>query len=143
MILIDTNVISEMMKSVPDSLVINWIDQQDISQLFISTITIAEISYGLHALPQSKRRDTLEKAFKKVLVEAFANRVLTFDEAAAHFYGEIMGHRKEIGHILNVPDGQIAAIARTHGACLATRNVRDFKNCGLQLINPFLAENLI
>lgn len=137
MILIDTNVISEMMKPVPDKIVLEWIDCQEATELFISTITIAEISYGLTALPDGKRRESLERAFANAILESFTGRILPFDELAAYQYGKIMGHRKQLGKVLSVLDGQIAAIATVHHAKVATRNVRDFVHCGLQLINPF------
>lgn len=137
MILVDTNVISEMMKSHPDPAVVRWFDQQQVMQLFITSITIAEISYGINILPQGARRIALEKAFVSAISEAFTNRILIFDEFAAHLYGKIMAHRKMLGQPLGIPDGQIAAIARVHGALLVTRNVRDFTNCELQLFNPF------
>lgn len=137
MILIDTNIISELMKPAPDTNVIQWIDRQDIAKLFVSTITIAEISYGLNVLPEGNRRLNLEHAFNKAILEAFDNRILAFDESAAHNYGKIMSYRKKLGQPLGIPDGQIAAIASTQKAALATRNVRDFINCGLKLINPF------
>src|SRR5438132_650624 len=137
MILIDTNIISEMMKPVPDAIVMEWIDRQEIIQLFVSTITIAEISYGLNVLPEGNRRRDLEHAFNKAILEAFENRILVFDESAAYNYGKIMSYRKKLGQPMGVPDGQIAAIATVHNATVATRNVRDFTNCGLQLINPF------
>lgn len=137
MILIDTNVISEMMKPYPDKVVLQWIDQQDATELYISAITLAEISYGLNVLPDGKRRENLEAAFTKAIVEAFTGRILVFDELAAYQYGKIMGHRRKLGKALGVPDGQIAAIASAQNAKVATRNVRDFIHCGLQLINPF------
>lgn len=137
MILLDTNIISEMMKPIPNTFVKEWINRQEITQLFVSTFTIAEISYGLNALPEGHRRQDLEQAFNKAIQEAFENRILTFNESAAHHYGKIMSDRKKLGQPLGVPDGQIAAIAIAHQAAVATRNIRDFFNCGLQLINPF------
>lgn len=137
MILIDTNVVSEMMKPSPNKIVLDWIDNQEVDELFISTITLAEISYGLNVLPDGQRRDYLERSFVKAILEAFTGRILAFDDLAAYQYGKIMGHRKNLGKPLGVPDGQIAAIASVHNAIVATRNVRDFVDCGLQLINPF------
>lgn len=137
MMLIDTNIISEMMKPIPDVNVMKWLDQQEILQLFVSTITLAEISYGINILPEGGRRSKLEIAFEKAIFEAFTNRILTFDESAAHLYGQIMGHRKTLGQPMGVPDGQIAAIARAHDMSIVTRNIRDFSDCGLQVINPF------
>src|SRR5690242_7348867 len=120
MIVLDTNVISEMMKSAPSSAVITWIDKQEATQLFTTTITIAEIAYGIRALSESRRRRSLENAFNAVIDEGFAQRVLTFDETAAHNYGKIMSHRKEIGRPMSILDGQIAAIALTHKKTIAT-----------------------
>ncbi|HLF66560.1 MAG TPA: type II toxin-antitoxin system VapC family toxin [Gammaproteobacteria bacterium] len=137
MILLDTNIISEMMKSNPAPEVITWLNAQQKGKLFISTITIAEITYGLQILPEGKRRNTLLNAFQKMITELFKYRMLTFDEHAAYLYGELMGLRKTLGKPLSVPDGQIAAIASLHNATLATRNIRDFKDCNLKLINPF------
>ncbi|MDQ2995042.1 MAG: type II toxin-antitoxin system VapC family toxin [Pseudomonadota bacterium] len=138
MILIDTNIISEMMKPAPDAKVITWIDQQDIMHLYISTITIAELAYGINALPAGNRRNYLEKAFNSVVREAFEYRIFTFDEVAAHQYGIIMSQRKNIGKPMSMADGQIAAIAQAHNCTIATRNTNDFANSNLDLVNPFL-----
>lgn len=137
MILLDTNVISELMKTSPSFKVIDWLDQQDTTQLFISTITIAEITYGLQALPAGSRKTSLENAFIKVIQNAFQSRIFSFDEAAAYQYGKIMIQRKESGHPMSMFDGQICAIAYTQRTAIATRNIRDFSDCGVDLINPF------
>jgi len=137
MILLDTNIISEMMKNYPSPGVIAWLDQQDVTQLFVTTITIAEISYGINALPEGNRRRILEEAFDRAINDAFKHRLLSFDETAAHVYGKIMSKRKALGKPLNILDGQIASITLAHKASLATRNVSDFIDCGLNLINPF------
>lgn len=137
MMLVDTNIISEMMKPFPSTKVIAWLDQQDVTQLFISTVTLAEISYGLNILPKGDRRTLLEVAFNKAIKEAFYPRILSFDESAAYLYGKIMGYRKELGRPLSIADGQISSIARAHEFALATRNISDFIDCGIHLINPF------
>ncbi len=139
MIVLDTNVISEMMKPKPSEAVLNWIDEQKVAQLFITTITIAEISYGLHALPDGHRRKSLETSFHQAIMESFQHRIIAFEESYAFIYGEIMGHRRKIGNPLSVPDGQIGAITLSQGFSLATRNIRDFSNCNIDLINPFEA----
>jgi predicted nucleic acid-binding protein len=138
MILIDTNIISEMMKPAPEPKVITWIDQQDVMHLFISTVTIAELAYGINVLPEGNRRNFLEKAFNGVVREAFEYRIFTFDEVAAHQYGALMSKRKIIGRPMSMADGQIAAIARAHNCTVATRNINDFADSGVDLINPFL-----
>jgi hypothetical protein len=137
MILLDTNIISEMMKSSPSSKVIEWLDGEDITQIFISTVTIAEISYGIQCLPNGKRQNYLIEAFDNVIQEGFKHRILFFHENAAQQYGQLMSHRKKIGKPLSILDGQIAAIAKSEKAALATRNIRDFVDCELILINPF------
>jgi predicted nucleic acid-binding protein len=137
MIILDTNVISELMKVSPDNKVIKWIDNQEITELFITTITIAEIEYGLNILPAGNRKSTLEDAFNKSIKQAFKYRVYPFDENSAKFYGEIMGKRKTLGKPMSVLDGQIASVVRAQGAILATRNICDFSHCDIELINPF------
>jgi predicted nucleic acid-binding protein len=139
MILLDTNIISELMKALPSPRVLAWVDSQVVSQLFITSITIAEISYGLSVLPQGNRRNSLEDAFNKVIKEAFSHRTLSFDESAAHHYGKVMAQRKKQGRPLSVLDGEIAAVAISQGKILATRNTRDFIDCGLEVVNPFEA----
>lgn len=137
MILVDTNVVSEIMKVAPSANVLNWLNSQNSSDLFCSAVTIGEIEYGLRILPDGKRRLQLKERFERFVALAFAQRVLTFDEPAARIYGEVMGHRKELGRPMSVPDGQIAAIARSKGFTVATRNTSDFEDCGVELANPF------
>jgi len=137
MIIVDTNVVAELMKGSPAPSVLSWVNDQETSELFLTTITIGEIGYGLEILPQGKRRLQLEQGFDRVIVEAFTGRILTFDEEAARQYGVVMGRRKRSGRPLSVMDGQIAAIARAKGCAVATRNVRDFVECGVEIINPF------
>ena len=137
MILLDTNIISEMMRTSPSTNVIKWINHQEATQLFLTSITIAEITYGICALPTGNRREQLENAFNQATEEAFKHRILSFDEAAGHCYGKLMAKRKELGRPMSILDGQIAAIAIAKSMNLATRNLRDFFDCGLNLINPF------
>ncbi|HXW53758.1 MAG TPA: type II toxin-antitoxin system VapC family toxin [Myxococcota bacterium] len=137
MIVVDTNVVSELMKPSPSTNVLTWIDEQIGEDLFLTAITVAEIDYGLSILPDGVRRDSLRTAFEKVVEEGFAFRVLPFDENAARFYGQIMSHNKNLGRLMSLFDGQIASIAHAHKAAVATRNIKDFDECGLVLINPF------
>jgi predicted nucleic acid-binding protein len=137
MILVDTNVVSEIMRVAPSANVLNWLNSQKSSDLYCSAVTIGEIEYGLRILPDGKRRQQLKERFERFVALAFAQRVLTFDEPAARLYGEVMGHRKELGRPMSVPDGQIAAIARSKGFTVATRNTSDFESCGVELANPF------
>jgi len=138
MILIDTNVVSEVMKVAPAATVIDWLNQQTSSSLYVSTITLGEIEYGLRLLPVGKRRWQLKERFERFISLAFAPRILVYDEAAARHYGEVMGLRKEMGRPMSVPDGQMVAIARVHGLTVATRDTRDFEDCGVDVIDPFL-----
>ena len=137
MILCDTNVISELIGPQPLPNVETWIDARNIEQLFVPTVSIAEIDYGLSIMPSGRRRRELQDRFEKFLVAVFGRRVLSFDEAAARVYGPIRAHRKEMGRPMSTFDGQIAAIARVNHLALATRNTKDFEDCGLELINPF------
>lgn len=137
MIVLDTNVISELMKPRPSGTVLAWMDNQDPVALYITTVTIAEISCGIQALLKGRRRAALERSFGQAVDEGFQHRVLPLDQEAAYQYGQIMAARKAAGKPLSVCDGQIAAITLSRGFVLATRNTRDFSNCGLELINPF------
>ena len=137
MIIIDTNIVSELMKESPAGEVVSWMNDQEASELFLTTITLGEIGYGLEILPQGKRRLQLEQGFERVIAEAFTGRILAFDEEAARLYGVLMGRCKAIGRPLSILDGQIASIARARGCAVATRNVRDFVECGVDILNPF------
>jgi predicted nucleic acid-binding protein len=137
MIILDTNVVTEVMKPSPAAAVVSWLNAWDSSALFLTAITLGEIRYGLRTMPQGLRRQRLEEGFERVIAEAFTGRILAFGEEAAAHYGEVMAKRKELGRPLSVPDGQIAAIARLHGFAVATRNVRDFLACGIEIVNPF------
>ena len=139
MIVVDTNVISEIMKVAPAAAVVDWLNEQKASTLYVSAVTIGEIEYGLRVLPTGKRRLELKERFERFISLAFAQRVLAYDDTAARHYGEIMALRKELGRPMSVADGQIAAIARTNGCAVATRNIRDFEDCGIQLVDPFVA----
>jgi predicted nucleic acid-binding protein len=121
----------------PPRTVIDWLNRQETVTLYLSTITIAEIGYGLWILPKGKRRRSLEDRFERFVAEGFEQRILDFDESAARLYAEIMGRRKETGRPMSALDGQIASIARANDLAVATRNTRDFEECGLELINPF------
>ena len=137
MIILDTNVVSEFMTSPPDAAVLNWLNAQETTSLYLSTITIAEIGFGLNAMPPGKRRRLLQERFEQFVATAFDQRILSFDQDAARIYGEILGHRREIGRPMSNFDGQIAAIARSRDFGLATRNVKDFEECQILLVNPF------
>jgi predicted nucleic acid-binding protein len=139
MILLDTNIVSEVMKTRPAETVVAWLNDQSSEKLHISSITVGEIAFGLRILPDGKRRSGLRERFEKFVTLAFDQRVLAYDESAARVYGELMGERRELGLPMSAPDGQIAAIARLHHLAVATRNVPDFESCGIEVVNPFVS----
>jgi predicted nucleic acid-binding protein len=137
--LLDTNVLSAMASQNPPSAVVRWMDGRDSSTLFLSSVTIAEIALGIQALPQGRRRRSLTSRFQEVILGGFQDRVLAFDTEAAYAFGRITAQRRAIGRPIAIFDAQIAAIARIHRLRVATRNVRDFEDCGVELVNPFEA----
>jgi len=138
MIVLDTNIVSEVMSKIPSEFVLDWLNEQRTESLYLTSITIAEIGYGLKILPNGKRRKLLEEKFEQFIAKAFEQRILDFDEKAARLYSRLMKNRRKLGRPLSILDGQIAAIARSNSFIVATRNIRDFEDCGLKLINPFL-----
>lgn len=122
----------------PPASVLDWLNRQETVNLFLSTITIAEIGYGLQVLPDGRRRRNLQDRLERFISMGFEQRLLSFDEAAAYLYGELAARRRELGRPLGVLDGQIASIARAHHLAVATRNVRDFEECGVEVIDPFV-----
>ena len=137
MILLDTNVVSEIMRPHADSIVSSWLQHQDPEDLEISTI--AEVRRGIWRLPIGKRRASLGIAFDGVMLETFGGVALPFDIAAADEYGRLTAERQKAGFNTNALDLMIAAIALTHNAKLATRNTRDFDGGGIELLNPWQA----
>jgi predicted nucleic acid-binding protein len=137
MILLDTNVISELMRAEPAQVVLDWFDRHDAAHLFISVITEAELRTGIAILPAGQRRDRLQMAFEAMIEQDFQSRVMPFDSAAARAYADIAASRRASGRPIAEADCQIAAIARAIGAPVATRNVRDFDGCGVTVINPW------
>ena len=142
MILLDTNVVSEFMASPPAEQVQGWLNAQTALSLHFSTVSIAEITFGLNVMPEGARRRLLTDRFEQFLAAAFEARILPFDERAARAYGEIRASRRTQGRPMSAFDAQIAAIARSRNLAVATRNVKDFENCGLELIDPFGADTL-
>lgn len=137
MIILDTNVISEVMRPEPSAQVLTWLNQQSSLHLFVTSVSVAEIGYRLRVLADGQRRRILQSRFEQFIAQGFEYRILNFDMASAWVYSELMGYRKETGCPMSFPDAQIAAITRTHNFKLATRNIKDFKYCGIDLINPF------
>jgi predicted nucleic acid-binding protein len=139
MLLLDTNLVSELMRSRPDPHVLAWVAAQPLAEMAIATITVMEIRFGIALLPQGKRRADLDTRFRQLLAQAFAGRVLAFDQPAADACAELRAQRRQMGNPMTVQDGMMAAIGRVHGAPVVTRDVRGFEGCGLSLINPWQA----
>jgi predicted nucleic acid-binding protein len=137
MTIVDTNVISEMMKPSSSAVVDRWMASHPAPHLFTTSVTKAEIFLGIEIMPAGKRRESLLQTARALLDHDFAGRILPFDNDAAPFYAEIVASRRRSGRPISQSDAQIAAIARAHGYSLATRNVGDFAECGIRLINPW------
>jgi toxin FitB len=136
-IVLDTNVLSELMRSEPAAAVFAWVAAQPRASLYTTSVNKAEILYGIAALPEGRRRAALAAAAEAMFTDDFAGRVLPFDEMAAVFYAEIVASRRRDGRPIEAFDAQIAATARGANAGLATRDVGDFTGCGLALVNPW------
>lgn len=137
MILLDTNVLSELTRPAPEPAVEQWLTLQPAASVFISAVTEAELRYGVALMPASKRRTALAAEIEGMLREDFGDRILPFDSAAAVAFAEIATKRRLAGRPISQADAQIAAIAHSRGAALATRNVTDFEGCGVVVINPW------
>lgn len=137
MIVLDTNVVSELMRASPEEGVFNWIADQPAQSLYITSISLAEIVHGILLLPAGKRRNAIQSAAESMFSVEFGGRILPFEESAARTYAKIAVDRRHAGRPISSFDAQIAAITLTARASLATRNVSDFEGCGLKLINPW------
>ncbi|MFY8092812.1 MAG: type II toxin-antitoxin system VapC family toxin [Niveispirillum sp.] len=138
MILLDTNVISEPFRTTASPAVLAWLDAQLAETLYLSTITLAEIRFGIAALPDGKRRSVLKQRFEERILPAFADRILSFDMAATISYAAIRTRAKAAGLAIGVADGYIAAIAAARGLAVATRDDGPFRAAGLTVINPWV-----
>lgn len=140
MILLDTNVLSELMRPMPDAKVVRWLDAWPEWEVWISAVTVAEIRLGISLLPGGKRKELLLDIAEQMFQEDFPDRCLPFDCDAAREYALIVAARTRQGYPISVEDGQIAAIAKTAGLALATRNTKDFSGItGLKLVDPWTA----
>ncbi|PZN95607.1 MAG: VapC toxin family PIN domain ribonuclease [Hyphomicrobiales bacterium] len=137
MIVLDTNVISEMLRPAPNASVATWLAAQPPASIFTTAITQAEINYGLLLLPNGKRRTELGEAILPIFAEDFEGRVLSFDPQSAGVYASVAVARRRAGMPISQFDAQIAAIALSRGAAIATRNVADFAGIGLTVVDPW------
>lgn len=134
---LDTNVLSELMKPQGSRKVKNWVAIQPRENLFITTITQAEILYGIAILPNGKRSQALRETAQAMFIEEFVGKILAFEQISAVCFAEIAANRKKIGKPISQADAQIAAICLANGAAIATRNIDDFIDCQIMLINPW------
>jgi hypothetical protein len=138
MIILDTNVLSELMRPKPSPKVTAWFARVPPTEFFTTTITEAEIFCGIELLAKSKRREALVAAAETMFSEDFAGRIFAFDSDAARAFSRLAAHHRGLGKPISYADAQIAAIAQVRGARLATRNVADFRHCDLDLLDPWV-----
>lgn len=139
MVIVDTNVLSEVLRPEPERSVRHWLTRQRSDMLFTTAVCEAEILFGAALMPAGRRRRTFEEIATALFQEEFAGRILPFDSDAAREFAVIASSRREAGRLISQFDAQIAAIARSRGAALATRNIADFRDCGIELIDPWKA----
>lgn len=139
MIVLDTNVLSELMLPAPTPAVLDWVDAQQPSEVWITAVTAAELRAGVAVLPAGRRRSAVSRRVEQLLTRTFADAVLPFDVDATAHYAEVVAARRRAGRPVSALDAQIAAICRQHDVSLATRNVRDFAATGVEVINPWSA----
>jgi len=137
MIVLDTNVLSECWRKTPNIQVLSWVAAQPQASLFTTTVVESEILYGVQLLADGARKNALSLAVKAVFNDNLTGRVLTYDQDAARSYAEIASNRKKMGKPISQFDAMIAAVAHSRGATLATRNVKDFEGCAIQLVDPW------
>ena len=141
MIILDTNVLSALMRTAPEAPVVAWLDRQPAESVWITSITLFEACLGLALLPAGRRRQTLEAAFARLLKEDLENRVLDFDSAAATEAASLAAERQKAGRPVDMRDTQIAGIALARRAMLATRNVRHFRDLNVPVVDPWEAQD--
>ena len=139
MILLDTNVVSEPLRPSGDPAVLAWLDEQNIETLYLAAISLAELRFGIAALPAGKRKDALHRDLERRVIPLFAGRILPFDMAASEAYAEIMALARAGGRAIGTADGYIAATAAINGLIVATRDTSPFEAAGLAVINPWKA----
>jgi len=141
MIILDTNVLSALMRTAPEAPVVAWLDRQPAESVWITSITLFEARLGLALLPTGRRRQTLEAAFARLLKEDLEDRVLDFDSAAATEAASLAAERQRVGRPVDMRDTQIAGIALARHATLATRNLRHFKGLKVAIVDPWAAQD--
>lgn len=137
MIILDTNVVSEPLKPSGNSAVLEWLDEQDIETLYLTSITVAELRFGIAALPLGRRKHRLEEDFEKRILALFKGRILPFEEETTMAYARIRAKAKAEGKAIGIADGFIAAIAMQHSFAVATRDLSPFAAAGVPVISPW------
>ncbi len=137
MIVLDTNVVAETFRPRPDAAVLGWLDRWPTTDVHLTSVTVGELMFGVARLAQGRRRDAIADRLAAVLDGAFAGRILPYDAAAARWFGVIAAARERRGTPIGAADAQIAAVCAARGATLATRNVRDFLDTGVELVDPW------
>jgi len=141
MIILDTNVVSEPLKPAPEPAVLDWLNRQAPQTLYLTTITVAELLAGIETMPVGKRRTELAAALTSRIMPLFEGRILAFDRPASESFARVNARAQAAGNPISFADGAIAAIAAAHGFMVATRNVRDFKGTGVDLLDPWAGVN--
>lgn len=139
MIVLDTNVLTEPMRPEPSPRVMRWLGAQSATELFTTSVTVAEVLHGIRLLAPGRRRSSLEAQAEALFTQDLAGRVLPFGLEAARAYAALAAERRRAGRPISAFDAQIGAIARSVGATLATRNAADFEGCGVTIVNPWAA----
>ncbi|MBI2828355.1 MAG: type II toxin-antitoxin system VapC family toxin [Acidobacteria bacterium] len=137
MIILDTNVLSALMRTAPEAVVVTWLDRQPADSIWLTSITVFEARFGLGLLPKGRRRTSLERAFDRVLEEDLSNRVLDFDQTAAAAAAQIAAERQRTGRVADLRDTLIAGIALARRATIATRNTRHFAGLDVSVVDPW------
>jgi predicted nucleic acid-binding protein len=143
MIILDTNVLSGLMRSTPDPPVVRWLDEQPAPSLWTTSVTLFEVRHGLLSLPAGRRRTQLQDAFEQLLRHDLEGRVLDFDAEASAAAAEIAARNRASGRPVDVRDVLIAGIARSRRAALATRNARHFEGTGVELVDPWASRGTV
>jgi toxin FitB len=139
MIILDTNVLSAVMRQHAERVVVGWLDRQPLESVWITAVTVFEVHFGLQLLAQGRRRSQLEDAFARALDEDFEGRILSFEQSAARAAASVAALRRQAGRPIEIRDALIAGIASARRATLATRNIRHFADLGITLIDPWTA----
>jgi predicted nucleic acid-binding protein len=142
-IVLDTNVVSELMRAEPATAVVEWIDRQPAEEVWLTSVTLGELLYGVGRLPAGRRKTELAARVEAMVAEDLDHRVAAFDEAAAAHYADIVVVRERAGRPISAADAEMAAICRSHGALLATRNIEDFSNTGVTLADPWSGQERV